>query len=66
VIALTLTPEGVIRHLNDWRYVTFGEQDGEAANAAAHARPYLAACVQAAPVAFDVAQTRILPGWRAR
>jgi len=27
-IALTLTPEGVIRHLNDWRYVTFGEQDG--------------------------------------
>lgn len=27
-IAATLTPEGIIKHLNDWRYVTFGEQDG--------------------------------------
>lgn len=27
-IAATLTPEGVIKHLNDWRYITFGEQDG--------------------------------------
>ncbi len=27
-IAVTLTPEGIIRHLNDWRYITFGEQDG--------------------------------------
>jgi 2-dehydropantoate 2-reductase len=27
-IAATLTPEGSIRHLNDWRYVTFGEQNG--------------------------------------
>ena len=27
-IAVTLTPEGVIRHLNDWHYLTFGEQDG--------------------------------------
>ena len=27
-IAVTLTPDGVIQHLNDWRYVTFGEQDG--------------------------------------
>ena len=27
-IAATLTPEGVIRHLNDWRFLTFGEQDG--------------------------------------
>jgi 2-dehydropantoate 2-reductase len=24
----TLTPEGVVRHLNDWRWLTFGEQDG--------------------------------------
>jgi len=29
----------------------------EAANAATHARPYMVACVQAAPVAFDVGQT---------
>jgi 2-dehydropantoate 2-reductase len=27
-IAATLTPEGVVKHLNDWRYITFGEQDG--------------------------------------
>jgi 2-dehydropantoate 2-reductase len=27
-IAVTLTPDGVIKHLNDWRYLTFGEQDG--------------------------------------
>ncbi len=27
-IAVTLTPEGVIKHLNDWRYITFGEQSG--------------------------------------
>jgi 2-dehydropantoate 2-reductase len=28
-IAATLRPDGVIEHLNDWRYVTFGEQSGE-------------------------------------
>lgn len=28
-IAVTVTPEGVIKHLNDWRYVTFGEQTGD-------------------------------------
>lgn len=27
-IAATLTPDGVVKHLNDWRYATFGEQDG--------------------------------------
>lgn len=27
-IAATLTPEGVVKHLNDWNYLTFGEQDG--------------------------------------
>lgn len=27
-IAAMLTPDGVIKHLNDWRYITFGEQDG--------------------------------------
>jgi 2-dehydropantoate 2-reductase len=27
-IAATLTPDGTIKHLNDWRYITFGEQDG--------------------------------------
>jgi 2-dehydropantoate 2-reductase len=24
----TLTPEGVVKHLGDWRWLTFGEQDG--------------------------------------
>ena len=28
-IAVTLTPEGVVKHLNDWRFITFGEQNGE-------------------------------------
>jgi len=28
-IAATLTPEGVIKHLNDWRTITFGEQSGQ-------------------------------------
>jgi 2-dehydropantoate 2-reductase len=27
-IQATLTPEGVIRHLGDWRWLTFGERDG--------------------------------------
>src|SRR5690606_30936913 len=27
-IAATLTADGTIKHLNDWRYITFGEQDG--------------------------------------
>ncbi|MDB5317878.1 MAG: 2-dehydropantoate 2-reductase [Rhodospirillales bacterium] len=27
-IQATLTHEGTIRHLNDWRYITFGELDG--------------------------------------
>ncbi|MGG5810746.1 2-dehydropantoate 2-reductase [Falsiroseomonas sp. CW058] len=26
--AATLTPAGVVRHLGDWRWLTFGEQDG--------------------------------------
>lgn len=28
-IVVTLTAEGVIAHLNDWNYITFGEQNGE-------------------------------------
>ncbi len=27
-IQATLSPEGGVRHLNDWRWITFGEQDG--------------------------------------
>jgi 2-dehydropantoate 2-reductase len=27
-IAVTLAPDGVIQHLNDWRFITFGEQTG--------------------------------------
>lgn len=27
-IAATLTPDGIVKHLNDWRYITFGEQNG--------------------------------------
>jgi 2-dehydropantoate 2-reductase len=27
-IAATVTPDGAINHLNDWRFITFGEQDG--------------------------------------
>lgn len=28
-IAVTAQPDGTIKHLNDWRFITFGEQDGE-------------------------------------
>lgn len=28
-IAATLSADGSIKHLNDWRYITFGEQDGQ-------------------------------------
>lgn len=27
-IQVTLTPDGTVRHLNDWRFLTFGEQTG--------------------------------------
>jgi len=27
-IGITLQPDGLIRHLNDWRFLTYGEQDG--------------------------------------
>ncbi len=27
-IGITLQPDGLIKHLNDWRFFTFGEQDG--------------------------------------
>ena len=27
-IAATVLPDGTIKHLNDWRYITFGEQNG--------------------------------------
>jgi 2-dehydropantoate 2-reductase len=27
-IAITLLPDGTIKHLSDWNYITFGEQDG--------------------------------------
>ncbi|GAA0575572.1 2-dehydropantoate 2-reductase [Craurococcus roseus] len=27
-IQATLAPDGTVRHLNDWRYLTFGEMDG--------------------------------------
>ncbi|HEY4254203.1 MAG TPA: ketopantoate reductase family protein [Roseomonas sp.] len=27
-IQATLAPDGTVRHLNDWRYITFGEVDG--------------------------------------
>jgi 2-dehydropantoate 2-reductase len=41
-IAVTLTPDGTVKHLNDWRYITFGEQDGS-----------LSLRVQALKAAFD-------------
>ena len=27
-IAVSLDPSGIVKHLNDWRFITFGEQDG--------------------------------------
>jgi 2-dehydropantoate 2-reductase len=34
-IGATLTPAGVVRHLNDWCWLTFGEQDGRMDGSAA-------------------------------
>lgn len=48
-IAATLTAEGVVRHLNDWRFITFGEQDGA-----------MSARVVALKAAFD--RTSVLAG----
>jgi 2-dehydropantoate 2-reductase len=33
-VQVTLTPEGVIKQLNDWQTITFGEQDGRASERA--------------------------------
>jgi 2-dehydropantoate 2-reductase len=51
-IQATLAPDGTVRHLNDWRYLTFGEMDGRMgprvqalAEAAAGARGMVAAAV---------------------
>jgi 2-dehydropantoate 2-reductase len=51
-IQATLAPDGSVRHLNDWRYLTFGEMDGRMslrvqaiAEAASGARGVVAAAV---------------------
>jgi 2-dehydropantoate 2-reductase len=51
-IQATLAPDGTVRHLNDWRYLTFGEVDGRMsprvqalAEAAAGAKGVVAAAV---------------------
>src|SRR5215213_8734056 len=51
-IQATLAPDGAVRHLNDWRYLTFGELDGRMsprvqalAEAAAGAKGMVAAAV---------------------
>ena len=51
-IQATLAPDGTVRHLNDWRYLTFGEMDGRMsprvqalAEAAAGAEGVVAAAV---------------------
>ncbi len=51
-IQATLAPDGTVRHLNDWRFLTFGEMDGSMsprvqalAGAAARAKGMVAAAV---------------------
>jgi 2-dehydropantoate 2-reductase len=51
-IQATLAPDGAVRHLNDWRYLTFGEMDGRMsprvaalADAAAGAKGVVASAV---------------------
>jgi 2-dehydropantoate 2-reductase len=58
-IQATLAPDGTVRHLNDWRYLTFGEMDGRMsprvealAEAAAGAKGVVAAAVP--DIAFRV------------
>ncbi len=38
---VTLTPEGVVRQLNDWQTLTFGEQDGSTSGRAAQLKAML-------------------------
>ncbi|MBD0271996.1 MAG: ketopantoate reductase family protein [Acetobacteraceae bacterium] len=46
-IQATLAPDGAVRHLNDWRYLTFGEMDGRMS-------PRVGALAEAAAVAKGV------------
>jgi 2-dehydropantoate 2-reductase len=56
-IQVTLTPEGVVRHLNDWRFLTFGEQTGEmSSRVAALAAECAAAKGMVAEAVPDIAQ----------
>lgn len=43
-IQVTLTPDGTVRHLNDWRFLTFGEQDGTMSD---RVQAFAAACAPA-------------------
>jgi 2-dehydropantoate 2-reductase len=40
-VQVTVTPEGVIRQLNDWQTLTFGEQDGRASERATQLKALL-------------------------
>ena len=40
-IAATLTPEGVVRHLNDWALIGFGEQDGQLSDRVIELKPHV-------------------------
>ena len=45
-IQATLAPDGTVRHLNDWRYLTFGETDGRMSP---RVRALAELCARAAP-----------------
>jgi 2-dehydropantoate 2-reductase len=56
-IQVTLTPDGVVRHLNDWRFLTFGEQTGDmSARVTALAAECSAAKGMVAEAVPDIAQ----------
>ena len=55
-IAATLTDDGVIKHLNDWRFLIFGEQDGQLSPRVLHLKTLLDATSIVATASPDIMQ----------
>lgn len=53
-IQATLSPEGVVKHLNDWRYITFGELDGHASERVAQLKALFDRTSVVATVSSDI------------
>ena len=59
-IQATLAPDGTVRHLNDWRYLTFGETDG---TMSPRVRALAALCAQAPGVVAEAVPNVVFRMW---